>query len=311
VEEEMDYPDYRFLTAEKLDDGRIVRLMLNRPETRNAMNRGLVMELDDAFLKAEADDDCRVVILGGNGPVFSSGHDIGSKVALAERPGGDNPHRTYNGFGGGKQSLEHRFRQEWHFFLQNTLRWRNLRKITICQVQGPAYIAAAMTAWACDLICAAENATFADPAATRFGDDHGEYFAHPWELGIRRAKELLLTGEAIDAEEARRIGMVSKVFPTEQLTQLTYEFAKKISKLPSATSLIIKEACNHTQDIQGFTNSLETGFYLHMMMHSHWAELHDDKTPTAKPEDGIEGLVEGPAGSRGWPPVLVNNYREP
>jgi enoyl-CoA hydratase len=307
----MDFPEYKFLTTEKLDDGRIVRVMLNRPETRNAQNRGLVVELGDAFLTAEADDDCRVVIFGGHGPVFSSGHDIGSKVSLSERPGGDNVHWTYEGWGGTKQAGEHRFRQEWHYFVNNTLRWRNLRKITICQVQGPAYLAAAMIAWACDFICAAEDATFADPAATRFGNDHGEYFAHPWEFGVRKAKELLLTGDAIDAEEAHRLGFVTKVFPTDRLSEMTLEFARKIAKLPSATSLIIKEACNHTQDIQGYTNSLEAGFYLHMMMHAHWAELHDDRASSAKPEDGIERPVAGTESFRRMAPVLLNNYREP
>ena len=76
--------DYQFLQYETLDDGAIVRILLDRPEARNAQNRGLLVELDEAFLRAEADDTCRVVILGGTGPMFSSGHDIGSKVAMEE-----------------------------------------------------------------------------------------------------------------------------------------------------------------------------------------------------------------------------------
>ena len=74
-------PDYKFVMYETLDDGTIVRIMLNRPEARNAQNRGLLVELNDAFLEAEADDTVRVVILGGTGPMFSSGHDLGSKAA--------------------------------------------------------------------------------------------------------------------------------------------------------------------------------------------------------------------------------------
>ena len=76
--------DYKFLQYETHDDGAIVRILLDRPEARNAQNRGLLVELDDAFLRAEADDTCRVVILGGTGPLFSSGHDMGSKVAMEE-----------------------------------------------------------------------------------------------------------------------------------------------------------------------------------------------------------------------------------
>ena len=75
---------YRFLTYDEYDDATVVRICLNRPETRNAQNRGLLVELDEAFLRAEEDDRVRVVILGGAGPMFSSGHDLGSAVHLAE-----------------------------------------------------------------------------------------------------------------------------------------------------------------------------------------------------------------------------------
>src|SRR4051794_3947981 len=90
---------YKFVLYEPLDDGQIVRIMLNRPEARNAQNRGLLVELHDAFLRAEADDDVRVVILGGVGPMFSSGHDLGSKVSVEEYTPGPNQHstRTING----------------------------------------------------------------------------------------------------------------------------------------------------------------------------------------------------------------------
>src|SRR6201987_5216187 len=86
---------YTFLTYETLDDGRIARIMLNRPEARNAQNRGMLVELNDAFLEAEADDQVRVVILGGEGPMFSSGHALGSKESVAERTPGPGFHPQY------------------------------------------------------------------------------------------------------------------------------------------------------------------------------------------------------------------------
>ena len=73
--------------------------------------------------------------------------------------------------------------QEWHYFFQNTLRWRNLRKITIAQVHGSVYAAGLMLMWACDLIVAAEGTVFADVVGTRLGMCGVEYFAHPWEFG--------------------------------------------------------------------------------------------------------------------------------
>jgi enoyl-CoA hydratase len=258
----------------------------------------MLSELDDAFGVAEADDAVRVVILGGHGPVFSSGHDIGSKQGNADRAA----QRTYGGSLG--QTLEGRFRQEWHFFLDMTLRWRNLRKVTICQVQGPAYLAAAMVAWACDFIVCAENATFGDMAATRFGNDHVEYFGHPWEMGARKAKEFLMLGDTITAEEGYRLGMVTKIFPTDRLDELTLAFARRIAKLPSVTTLLIKEAVNETQDIQGFTNSLKAGFYLHHCMQQHWAEIREDHRPTAPPEAGIPPREE-------WTPPIPISARTP
>ena len=86
--------DYRYITYETLDEGLIARIMLNRPRTRNAQNRGLLVELNDAFLAAEADNKVRVVILGGVGPIFSSGHDLGSKESIAERTPGPDQHPT-------------------------------------------------------------------------------------------------------------------------------------------------------------------------------------------------------------------------
>ena len=98
--------------------------------------------------------------------------------------------------------------QEWHYYFQNTLRWRNLRKITIAQVQGTVYAAGLMLMWACDLIVAADNVRFADVVGTRLGMCGVEYFAHPWEFGPRKTKELMLTGDSIDVQEAHTLGMV-------------------------------------------------------------------------------------------------------
>src|ERR1700684_3427171 len=202
--------DYRYIRYELLDDGLIARITLDRPRTRNAQNRGLLVELNEAFLRAEADDTVRVVILCGAGPLFSSGHDMGSREALEERQPGPNQHPSVTVNGGTRLGAEARMLQEWHYFFQNTLRWRNLRKITIAQVQGPVIAAGLMLAWCCDLIVAAGDATFVDVVGVRLGMCGLEYFAHPWEFGPRKAKELLLTGGVVDAREAERLGMVTR-----------------------------------------------------------------------------------------------------
>ena len=149
---------FEFISVERLDDGEIVRIMLDRPEARNAQNRGMLVELHDAFLEAEADDDVRVVILGGNGKMFSAGHDMGSSKSLEEYLPGPNQHSTRRINGGTRVGSENLMLQEWHYFFQNTLRWRILRKITVAQVHGPVYAAGLMLMWACDLIVAADDA---------------------------------------------------------------------------------------------------------------------------------------------------------
>jgi enoyl-CoA hydratase len=280
--------EYQFIQVHSYDDGQIRRIVLDRPGARNAQHRGLLTELDDAMHSAESDDQCRVVILAANGPIFSSGHDLGSREAIAMRdPTSPEFHPTYSLNGGSRKGAEQRMLQEWHYFFQNTLRWRNLRKITIAQVNGSVLAAGLMLIWACDLIVAAEDAVFADVVGTRLGMCGVEYFAHPWELGARKTKELMLTGDALTAREAVALGMVSKVFPPEDLSDKTLEFARRISGLPTVTALLIKESVNQTQDNMGFYNALNACFTLHQLNHSHWAELHEDGEARAKPEDGI------------------------
>jgi enoyl-CoA hydratase len=282
--------DYEFITYEVLDDGRIARIMLDRDEARNAQNRGMLVELNEAFLRAEADDGVRVVVFGGHGSMFTSGHDMGSKVAMAEI----DSHPSWQRNGGTREGAERLMLQEWHHFFDNTRRWRNLRKITIAQVHGPVYAAGLMLAWACDLIVASDDAVFADVVGARLGMCGVEYFGHPWEFGPRKAKELLLTGDSISAEEAHQLGMVSKIFAADELGEKTLEFARRIAERPTMSALLIKEAVNQSVDNMGFYNALNACFTLHELNHSHWAQIHDNKYPVALESDGIPNWKDAP-----------------
>src|SRR3954468_10199282 len=100
--------DYQYLQYETHDDGAIVRILLDRPKARNAQNRGLLVELDEAFRRAEEDDTCRGVILGGAGPMFSSGHDMGSAAAMDDYAN----HPTHKKDGATRAGAESRMLQE-------------------------------------------------------------------------------------------------------------------------------------------------------------------------------------------------------
>jgi len=207
-------------------------------------------------------------------------------------------HPSFIGDGNSREGAEKRMLGEWHHFFQNTLRWRNLRKITIAQMQGTSFAAGLMLAWACDLITASDDAQFVDPVGVRLGMCGVEYFAHPWEFGPRRAKELLLTGEAVTAQEAYQRGMVSKIFSRAELAEKTLEYARLIAQRPTMTALLIKESVNQAQDNMGFYNALQAAFTLHQLNHAHWAEIHEDKAPRASAADGAirpAGMKSPPA----------------
>ena len=188
---------------------RIARIVMNRPEARNAQNLQMTYDLNAAFDQAVQDDAVKVIILAGNGPHFSAGHDL--------RPGGKNnagvdfpPVGNWGGFA--EPNAHGRFAREQEIYLQITRRWRNLAKPTIAEVHGKCIAGGLMLAWACDLIVASDDAEFCDPVVT-MGVCGVEWFVHPWELGPRKAKELLFTADVWSAEEAHRLGMVNHVVP--------------------------------------------------------------------------------------------------
>lgn len=275
-----------FVTYETLDEGRIARIWLNRADTHNAQNRSMLVQLDEAFGQAEADDVVRVVILAARGKNFSAGHDMGSEEALLERAPGPDQHPSFRDHGATHTGIvETLYHQEWHYYFENTRRWRDLRKITIAQVQGNAISAALMLIWACDLIVAADNAKFSDVVALRLGMPGVEYFAHPWEFGPRKAKELLLTGDSIDADEAHRLGMVSKIFPVDELEDKTLAFARRIAERPTMASMLVKDSVNAAADAMGFTEALRHGFHIHELGHAHWAAKNENQYPAGQVPD--------------------------
>ena len=147
----------------------------------------MLVELNDAFLRAEADDEVAWSSSAGRADVLVRPRHGLEGLARGVRPG-PNQHPTRAINGGTRKGAENLMLQEWHYFFENTRRWRNLRKITIGRAHGDVYAAALMLLWACDLIIAADDTRFADVVGTQLGMCGVEYFAHPWEFGPRKAK---------------------------------------------------------------------------------------------------------------------------
>jgi enoyl-CoA hydratase len=240
---------------------RIARVTLARPEKRNAQDYKMLYELDDAFMRAVDDDDIRVIILAADGPHFSAGHDQTERGEHSDiRPVGTERGWTKPGIEGGYAlGREVYFDTHW--------RWRNIPKPIIAQAQGKAVGAGMMLLWVCDIIIASEEASFADPVV-HIGCNGVEYFAHPWEFGARKAKELLFTSDWLSAEEARQCGMVNQVVPLDQLSETTLAMAGRIAKQPSIGLKLAKEAVNGMLDIQGQYNALREGHMLCTIGHA-------------------------------------------
>jgi enoyl-CoA hydratase len=245
----------------------IVRITQNRPEARNAQNVQMTYELTAAFDAANADNSVKVIILAGAGPHFSAGHDLrGSGPGISEFT------RVGCWAGYDLPGAEGAMALEEEIYIGMVRRWRNIAKPTIAQVQGKTITGGLMLAWACDLIVASEDATFAD-TATSLGTNGVEYFAHPWELGARKAKEMLFTSDPISAAEAERLGMVNHVVPRAQLEEFTLELARKIASKPSFALKMAKEAVNQSLDAAGQWTAIQAAFALHTLAHSHNREL--------------------------------------
>ena len=110
-------------------------------------------------------------------------------------------------------------------------RWREIPKPAIAMVQGACIAGGLMLAWVCDLIVAADDAFFADPVV-RMGIPGVEYFAHPWVLGPRFAKEILFTGGPVHRRARYELGMVSRVVPRAELEETTFALADPIAEMP-------------------------------------------------------------------------------
>ena len=217
--------------------GRVARVILNRPGKRNAQSWRLLREMDEAFTAASADENCRVIVLSGAGGSFSGGHDLDSPEQVTEREAFDRANGSF--------ARAERYRD---VYLDSHLRWRNLTKPTVAVVQGFCVFGGWMIAAAMDVIFAADDALFIPV--------YGDYFTAPWDVGARKAKEILFENRFLTAAEARECGFVSRTVPAGRLDAEAMKYAARVAENDPALNRTIKFAINQTLDQMGFSASV-------------------------------------------------------
>jgi enoyl-CoA hydratase len=259
----------QFVTVKyTVPEPRIARILLNRPERANAQNMQMLYELNAALDRACADDEIRVIVIAAEGKHFSSGHDLSgandwslSEVGISQ-------------WGGFRQpGMEGHWGREEEAYFGLCWRWRNIPKPTIAEVQGKVIAGGLMLVWPFDIVVASDDATFQDPVVA-FGANGVEYFGHPWEFGVRKAKELLFTGRAITARVAYDLGMVNRVVPRDRLADETLELAREIAAQPMMGLKTAKESVNQMQNEQGLYAALRSAMGMQQLAHAHNYVVH-------------------------------------
>jgi enoyl-CoA hydratase len=229
-------------------DGAVATITLNRPRYKNAQSYRMLDEIDEGFALAKKDREVRVLVIRGSGGHFSSGHDLGTEDALSYRKALD-----------AKPGIE-TYDQFKRYNLDLLMGWRNFPKPTIAMVEGYCIYAGWMLAACCDIVFAASDAQFLAGFV--------EYMSVPWDIGVRRAKEVCFESRFLSAEEAREFGFVNRVFQPDVLEREAYGYAHRVAENSLDALRFIKIQANKAQDAQGFTNALEDslGDYQAMML---------------------------------------------
>ena len=218
----------------------VAHIQINRPEKRNAINPDLMRALSDAFGEASESDDVRVVVLSGVGEHFGAGYDLN--------------YDWRNLYDNGSAFGVRRMLAECVEFENSP--W-NCSKPVIAMVRGYCLAGSCELSMMCCITYASETAKFGEPEA-RFSAAPPAVVM-PWLTGIRNAKELLYSGDTVDAATAQRIGLVNKVFPDEELQVETMRYARRVAKMDREVLELTKATINRGAEIMGIREAIHYG----------------------------------------------------
>lgn len=257
--------DFKQIEYEKPEPN-IARIWLNRPDAANAQGVDMLYELNRAFDMAIYDNEVKSIILAARGKHFSSGHDINYDVSTEAMA----KHKTVGTWTSDNWvDPEGYYAREKEIYEGFFKKWQSIPKPTIAQVQGKAISGALLLIWPMDFIVASEEASFQDNTIL-MGICGIEYFAHAFELGIRRAKEFLMLAKPISSAEAKQIGMVNKVVSRESLEEETLNLARELANRPTFAMKLVKDLLNATYETQGQGIIQKAAFNAHHLAHTHY-----------------------------------------
>ena len=264
--------EYQTILYERHDH--VARIILNRPQQKNAQSRLLLEELDAAFAAAVADDNIHVIVLAGAGEHFSSGHDLGT---AEERD--DALRRPY------PEGPEGEYERSVTLFVDFCLRWRELPKPTIAEVQGFCIFGGFMIATVMDFIVASDDAMFLP--------SHLQLFTAPWVLGPRKTKEILYEGRFIPAAEGLALGLVNRVEPRDGLTASVMAQARRISESGPFRLRIMKRSTNQAEDAMGYRVATQSAHGNYMILQNGGRVRQGDETQLSGVGRALKLLQDG------------------
>jgi enoyl-CoA hydratase len=252
------------------------RITLNRPEKRNPLSNELRGELFDALEAADQEPEVRVTIIRGAGSCFSAGYDLATDVSQ------DQPYYTAGGLGNWPRHVVEGFFRIW-----------DLAKPVIAQVHGYCLAGGTELATACDLVYVADDAKIGYPVVRSISPPDNQVY--PWIVGLRRAMELMLTGDHMSGAEAVACGFANRSFAEAELDAEVLAMADRVAKTPSDLQQINKRAVHRQMDAMGIRAGIRAGTELQQLAtftettRAHLAELRRGLTEALSKRDAEFG----------------------
>jgi enoyl-CoA hydratase len=267
-----------FILTDRPLDGAL-RITLNRPEKRNAMNNILRGQLFAALEAGDRDQSVRVMILRGAGPSFCAGYDLGADL------GADHPYHTAGGIGVWPRHVTEGCFRIW-----------DLAKPVIAEVHGYCLAGGTELASSCDLVYVAEDAQIGYPAVRAISPPDNQFY--PWVIGMRRAMEMMLTGDSISGLQAADYGFANAALPRDTLEAHVLMMAERLMKIPPDIQQLNKRAVHRQMDIMGLRAGVRAG-----------TELQAMGSMTASAQAHFQQLAAGVSGALSQRDKAFGDYR--